>query len=255
MYLCAKNKKEDMELRNTFQSIIALHQREFPLDLQAREMQLPLDGGRIVTVTGIRRCGKSSLLGLTINRLLESGVPKERILYVGFDDERFLSMTPENFDELLQAYREMYPMIPLQDVYMFFDEIQLVQGWELFVLRVYKNYCKHIFITGSTAKMLSEEMASALRGWSDEYREYPLSFEEYLSFKGVEADKYSEEGKAMMASAFRDYCEEGGFPEVVRAKSRSEKVKILQSYFSTMLFRDMMEHYHIGASSTVVRYF
>ncbi len=59
----------------------------------------------------------------------------------------------------------------------------------------------------------------------------------------------------MMASAFRDYCEEGGFPEVVRAKSRSEKVKILQSYFSTMLFRDMMEHYHIGASSTVVRYF
>ncbi len=86
--------------------------------------------------------------------------------------------------------------IPLQDVYMFFDEIQLVQGWELFVLRVYKNYCKHIFITGSTAKMLSEEMASALRGWPDEYREYPLSFEEYLSFKGVEADKYSEEGKA-----------------------------------------------------------
>ena len=56
-------------------------------------------------------------------------------------------------------------------------------------------------------------MASALRGWSDEYREYPLSFEEYLSFKGVEADKYSEEGKAMMASAFRDYCEEGGFPD------------------------------------------
>lgn len=93
-----------MELRNTFQSIIALHQREFPLDLQAREMQLSLDGGRIVTVTGIRRCGKSSLLGLTINRLLESGVPKERILYVGFDDERFLSMAPEismNFYRLI----------------------------------------------------------------------------------------------------------------------------------------------------------
>lgn len=244
-----------MDLRSTFQSIIALHQRELPLDLQAREMQLPLDGGRIVTVTGIRRCGKSSLLGLTINRLLESGVPRERILYIGFDDERFLSMTPENFDELLQAYREMYPATSLQEVYMFFDEIQLVQGWELFVLRVYKNYCKHIFITGSTAKMLSEEMASALRGWPDEYREYPLNFQEYLSFREIQADKYSEEGKAMMSSAFREYCEEGGFPEVVRAKSKSEKVKILQSYFSTMLFRDMIEHYHIGASVSVVRYF
>lgn len=244
-----------MELRSTFQSIISLHQRELPLDLQDRKMQLPLDGGRIVTVTGIRRCGKSSLLGLTINRLLEAGVPKERILYVGFDDERFLSMTPDNFDELLQAYREMYPTTSLQDVYMFFDEIQLVSGWELFVLRVYKNYCKHIFITGSTAKMLSEEIASALRGWPDEYREYPLSFEEYLSFKGIEADKYSEEGKAMMTFAFRDYCDEGGLPEVVRAQTKSEKVKILQSYFSTMLFRDMIEHYHIGASVSVVRYF
>ncbi len=244
-----------MELRSTFQSIISLHQRELPLDLQDRKMQLPLDGGRIVTVTGIRRCGKSSLLGLTINRLLEAGVPKERILYEGFDDERFLSMTPDNFDELLQAYREMYPTTSLQNVYMFFDEIQLVSGWELFVLRVYKNYCKHIFITGSTAKMLSEEIASALRGWPDEYREYPLSFEEYLSFKGIEADKYSEEGKAMMTFAFRDYCDEGGFPEVVRAQTKSEKVKILQSYFSTMLFRDMIEHYHIGASVSVVRYF
>lgn len=244
-----------MELRSTFQSIISLHQRELPLDLQDRKMQLPLDGGRIVTVTGIRRCGKSSLFGLTINRLLEAGVPKERILYVGFDDERFLSMAPDNFDELLQAYREMYPTTSLQDVYMFFDEIQLVSGWELFVLRVYKNYCKHIFITGSTAKMLSEEIASALRGWPDEYREYPLGFEEYLSFKGIEADKYSEEGKAMMTFAFRDYCDEGGFPEVVRAQMKSEKVKILQSYFSTMLFRDMIEHYHIGASVSVVRYF
>ena len=244
-----------MDLKSTFQSIIALHQQEIPLDLQERATQLPLDEGRIVTVTGIRRCGKSSLLGLTIDRLLKNGVPRERILYVGFDDERFLSMSPDNFDELLQAYREMYPHIAIKDVYMFFDEIQLVKGWELFVLRVYKNYCKHIFITGSTAKMLSEEMASALRGWPDEYREYPLSFSEYLRFKNIKANRYTEEGKAVLASAFRTYCEEGGFPEVVLTTAKSDKIKILQSYFNTMLFRDMMEHYNIGTPSSVVRYF
>lgn len=244
-----------MDLRSTFQSIISLHQEELPLNLKARNTQLPLDGNRIVTVTGIRRCGKSSLLGLTINHLLENGVQRERILYVGFDDERFLSMSSENFDELLQAYREMYPETPLKDVYMFFDEIQLINGWELFVLRVYKNYCRHIFVTGSTAKMLSEEMASALRGWPDEYREYPLSFTEYLSFKDIEANKFSEEGKAKLTVAFRKYCEEGGFPEVVLQKSKTEKFKILQSYFNTMLFRDLMEHYHINASPSVVRYF
>ena len=244
-----------MELRSIFQSIISLHQEELPLDLQERSTQLPLDGNRIVTVTGIRRCGKSSLLGLTINRLLEQGVLRERILYVGFDDERFISMSPENFDELLQAYRGMYPETSLKDVYMFFDEIQLIQGWELFVLRVYKNYCKHIFVTGSTAKMLSEEMASALRGWPDEYREYPLNFEEYLAFKGIKTNQFSEEGKAKLAVASRGYCEEEGFHEVVLEKSKMEKVKILQSYFNTMLFRDMIEHYHIGASPSVVRYF
>lgn len=244
-----------MDLRSIFQSIISLHQEELPLNLKARNTQLPLDGNRIVTVTGIRRCGKSSLLGLTINHLLEKGVPRERILYVGFDDERFLSMSSENFDELLQAYREMYPETPLKDVYMFFDEIQLINGWELFVLRVYKNYCRHIFVTGSTAKMLSEEMASALRGWPDEYHEYPLNFTEYLSFKDIKANKFSEEGKAKLAVAFRCYCEEGGFPEVVLQKSKTEKYKILQSYFNTMLFRDLMEHYHINASPSVVRYF
>ncbi len=244
-----------MNLRSTFQSIISLHQEEIPLSLQNRNTQLPLDGNRIVTVTGIRRCGKSSLLGLTINRLLEKGIPREHILYVGFDDERFMSMGAEDFDELLQAYREMYPEIPLKDVYMFFDEIQLIDGWELFILRVFKNYCKHIFVTGSTAQMLSAEMVSALRGWPDEYREYPLSFEEYLAFKGIKASRYSEEGRAKLTVAFRAFCEEGGFPEVVLQRSKTEKVKILQSYFNTMLFRDLMEHYHVGASPTVVRYF
>ena len=244
-----------MKLRSTFQSLISLHQEELPYNLIDRKVVLPIDSGKIITVTGIRRCGKSSLLGLAMNSLLKAGVPKERILYIGFDDERFASMGTDDFDEILQAYREMYPENSLEDVYLFFDEIQLIDGWELFVLRVYKNYCRNIFITGSTAKMLSEEMASALRGWPDEYKEYPLSFEEYLIFKGVKANKYSERGKAVMAKEFREYCREGGFPQVVLAQGVSEKTKLLQSYFNTMLFRDMIEHYNITTPPAVVRYF
>ena len=109
-----------MELRKTFQSIIALHQQDFPFDLHERSTKLPIDGNRIVTVTGIRRCGKSSQLGLVINQLLNNGVRPEQILYIGFDDERFLSMSAQNFDEILQAYREMFPEQSLKDVYMFF---------------------------------------------------------------------------------------------------------------------------------------
>lgn len=244
-----------MNLRNIFQSIIALHQEEIPLSLHERSLQLPLNKQRIVTVTGVRRCGKSSLLHLTINRLLASGVDKEQILYIGFDDERLSNMDVSDFDEILQAYRLMYPDRPLSSVYMFFDEIQIVKGWELFVLRVYKNYCKNVYVTGSTAQMLSGEMSSALRGWPDEYTEYPLSFKEFIAFKGVKANRYTEEGAALMANMFKSYLLTGGFPQAVLADVETERVKLLQAYFNTMLFRDMIEHYNISASPSVVRYF
>ena len=244
-----------MNLRNIFQSIIALHQEEIPLSLHERSLQLPLNKQRIVTVTGVRRCGKSSLLHLTINRLLASGVDKEQILYIGFDDERLANMDVSDFDEILQAYRLMYPDRPLSSVYMFFDEIQIVKGWELFVLRVYKSYCKNVYVTGSTAQMLSGEMSSALRGWPDEYTEYPLSFKEFIAFKGVKANRYTEEGAALMANMFKSYLLTGGFPQAVLANVETERVKLLQAYFNTMLFRDIIEHYNISASPSVVRYF
>mgnify|MGYP002673970595 FL=1 len=244
-----------MNLRNIFQSIIALHQEEIPLSLYERSLQLPLNKQRIVTVTGVRRCGKSSLLHLTINRLLALGVDKEQILYIGFDDERLVNMDVSDFDEILQAYRLMYPDRPLSSVYMFFDEIQIVKGWELFVLRVYKNYCKNVYVTGSTAQMLSGEMSSALRGWPDEYTEYPLSFKEFIVFKGIKANRYTEEGAALMANMFNSYLLTGGFPQAVLANVETERVKLLQAYFNTMLFRDMIEHYNISASPSVVRYF
>lgn len=97
-----------MNLRKTFQSIIALHQEEIPMSLYDRALQLPINEQNIVTVTGVRRCGKSSLMGLTINRLLAAGVAKEQILYVAFDDERLSEMQVSDCDEILQAYREMY---------------------------------------------------------------------------------------------------------------------------------------------------
>ena len=225
------------------------------MSLHERSLQFPLNKQRIVTVTGVRRCGKSSLLHLTINRLLASGVDKEQILYIGFDDERLANMDVSDFDEILQAYRLMYPDRPLSSVYMFFDEIQIVKGWELFVLRVYKSYCKNVYVTGSTAQMLSGEMSSALRGWPDEYTEYPLSFKEFIAFKGVKANRYTEEGAALMANMFKSYLLTGGFPQAVLANVETERVKLLQAYFNTMLFRDMIEHYNISASPSVVRYF
>ena len=245
-----------MELRRTFQTLISSHQGEMPYNnLKQRTLSLPVNGDDIVTVTGIRRCGKSSLLKLTINRLLAAGVPRENILFIEFDDERLSSMAVSDFDDILQAYRDIYPNRPLRDVYLFFDEIQLINGWELFVLRTFKNCSRHIFITGSTAEMLSGEMASALRGWPDEYVEYTLDFNEFIRFRALSPNPYTEDGSAIARSQFRQYCSIGGYPRAVLAENESARTKILQSYFNTMLFRDMIEHYEIKSSPAVVRYF
>ena len=123
--------------------LIAGFQAGLPVEVYPRELMLPVDSNKIITVPGVRRCGKSSLFLLVINQLIsEKGIRKEQILFLNFDDERLL-FDAENFDEILQAYRELYPDISLKDVYMFFDEIQMAEDWQPFVRRVYEQECRH----------------------------------------------------------------------------------------------------------------
>lgn len=243
-----------MNLRQIIQSLIAIKQKELPFEVLPRELKLPLNSGKIITVPGVRRCGKSSLMMLAINELIKNGVRREQILWIGFDDERLYDMQTKDLDEIIQAYMEMHPDIPIDSVYMFFDEIQIVKGWELFILRLFKTYCKNIFVSGSNAQMLSEELATALRGWPLEYEEFPLSFKEFCLFKGVETDIYTESGRAKLKMAFKEYNSGSAFPEVVLQKEQSIKDRELQSYFNTMLFRDLVEHYDLSNPS-MIRYF
>ena len=202
----------------------------------------------------MRRAGKSSLLMLTVNKLLASGVKREQILWVNFDDERLDRMPVEELDEVLQAYREMYPDIELKDVYMFFDEIQNIDGWDLFVLRVFKSYCRNVYVTGSNAKLLSSEISTALRGWTLDYEMLPLSFREFCRFKGIDAHSYLESDKAKRYAAMEEYIHGGGFPKVVLSTDKSMKLRLLQGYFNTMLFRDLAER-HAIKNIEALRYF
>ncbi len=233
---------------------IAMRQAEFPTDLKKRDNPLPVNEGKIVTIPGVRRCGKSSRMEAVVNRLLASGVERERFLWVSFDDERLVTMQSSDLDLIIEAYREMYPDIEMSSVYMFFDEIQLIENWEYFVMRLYKHYSKNIYISGSNASMLSSELKSALRGWPDEEETMPLSFAEYCEFKGVKVDSWLESDIAKLRNAFFAYNNEGGFPEVVLTQNPLQKVKILQTYFDTMLLKDLVEHYELS-NIEVLRYF
>ena len=243
-----------MARKELFKSLIALSQAELPFERIEREIDLPVQPELIITVPGVRRAGKSSLLMLTVNKLLASGVKREQILWVNFDDERLDRMPMEELDEVLQAYREMYPDIELKDVYMFFDEIQNIDGWDLFVLRVFKSYCRNVYVTGSNAKLLSSEISTALRGWTLDYEMLPLSFREFCRFKGIDAHSYLESDKAKRYAAMEEYIHGGGFPKVVLSTDKSMKLRLLQGYFNTMLFRDLAER-HAIKNIEALRYF
>ena len=243
-----------MARKELFKSLIALSQAELPFERIEREIDLPVQPELIITVPGVRRAGKSSLLMLTVNKLLASGVKREQILWVNFDDERLDRMPTEELDEVLQAYREMYPEIELKDVYMFFDEIQNIDGWDLFVLRVFKSYCRNVYVTGSNAKLLSAEISTALRGWTLDYEMLPLSFREFCRFTGIDAHSYLESDKAKRYAAMEEYIHGGGFPKVVLSTDKSVKLRLLQGYFNTMLFRDLAER-HAIKNIEALRYF
>ena len=240
--------------KSYLKSQIAMRQSEFPTDLKKRDEPLPVGSGKIVTIPGVRRCGKSSRMENVINELLSSGVARERFLWVSFDDERMVHMTSDELDQIIEAYREMYPDIEMASVYMFFDEIQLITDWEYFIMRLYKHYSKNIYISGSNATMLSTELKSALRGWPEEEETLPLSFREYCEFHGISTDSWLESDIARLRNAFVRYNDEGGFPEVVLTPNPLQKVKILQTYFDTMLLKDLAEHYGLS-NIEVLRYY
>lgn len=241
-----------MKKKELLKQLIATFQNSLPIAVLEREISLPVDSQKIITVPGVRRCGKSSLFLLLINQLLTNGISKEQILFLNFDDER-LPFNAENLDEILQAYRELHPDIPLKEAYLFFDEIQMADDWQPFVRRVYEQECRNIFITGSNSRMLSSELSTSLRGRTLQYEEFPLSFKEYCLFRQIDTNYYVATNQARIINAFKEYLQKGGFPEVVLSQE-IYKERILQEYFFVMLYKDLIERYEIK-NATPVRYF
>ena len=223
--------------------IIEFQQRELPT-LMKRRLVINTDLQLIVSIIGARRSGKTYLLYQSMNYLVAQGVARENIIFLNLEDERLILQTNQ-LDLILQGFSELYPDKKLSDCYFFFDEIQNINGWEKFIRRIFDNYSKHVFITGSNAKLLSTEIADSLRGRTFTYTVYPVSFVEYLEFKEVEFDIINPRKKAKVINNALQFIKQGGFPEVINFEN-DVRIKILQSYFNTMIFRDIVERYKIN---------
>lgn len=238
--------------KELLKELIVAFQESIPAKLFSRAVVPPTDTDKIIALRGVRRCGKSSLLQLCVNQLIESGIARDQILFLNFDDER-LQFELADFDLIIQSYQELFPTIPLTNTYIFFDEVQLNKGWEQFVRRVYDQHTKHIYLTGSNSKMLSSEIATSLRGRTLQYEVLPLSFSEFCNFRQLESNVYSTVNKPKLIAAFTEYLHFGGFPEVV-LMHHEHYDRILQEYYFVMLYKDLVERYELK-NTAAIKYF
>ncbi len=241
-----------MKRKQVIKEVIIDNQNINLSKVNKRTIELPIHSTKIVSLTGVRRSGKTYLLLYTIYRLLKNKVDKSNIIYINFEDER-LDLNTEDLDLILQAYRELYPGNNLDNCYFFFDEIQNIPQWEKFIRRLYENFSKNIFITGSNSNMLSSDIATSLRGRNINYEIFPLSFNEYLRFKHIKAEVTGSKQKSTIINALTSYVKEGGFPELLEVPNELRQ-KVLQEYFYVMLYKDLIERYNISNASTL-KYF
>ena len=178
----------------------------------------------------------------------------ERILYFNFEDER-LHLSSKELDLIFTVISGVVSRPKLSDCYFFFDEVQEVEGWEKFINRIYASISRHLFITGSNAKLLSKEIATALRGRTITFEIYPLSFAEYVGVLAPKMKSHSSlADKAKLISIFLTVsCIKVVFRSWLNKEDKL-KDKILQEYFNVMVLRDLIERYQISNSSTL-KYF
>lgn len=183
-------------------------------------------------VIGVRRSGKSTLCHKV---LLERGV---NYGYANFDDDRFAKLQTEDLNTVLSCVYQVYGT----DIqYIFLDEIQNVDGWHLFVNRLLRSNL-HVVVTGSNAKLLSGELATHLTGRYNEIHLFPFSFREYCSFRRIDTRGITTKAEAEKKTAFIDYINDGGFPEMQNLRNKRGYV---QSLMEAIISKDIQQRFKI----------
>lgn len=212
--------------------------------VRPRHLELPLDSPKVVTLTGVRRSGKTFLMFHTIQRLLASGVDRRSILYLNLSDDRLYPALLEELDLILPAHGEIYPETMSGRRYLFLDEVQEVAGWERYVRRIHDTEDVRVFVTGSSSRLLARDLAPALRGRSLGFEVFPLSFAETAEFLGLPRRRYNREDETRLAHALERYVRWGGLPEIVLAEAALRPL-ILAEYASLIFYREVVERYAV----------
>ena len=240
------------------QKLIATLMEEFTAKLAQSEgntpraYQFPSIKNKVNVAIGMRRTGKTYFLLQTIRQLFPKKIPLSQILYVNFEDDRLLPANQKTLVELIDTFFKINPENHDKRCYLFFDEIQNVEGWPTVIRRLLDTKNVEIYLTGSSAKLLSKEIATSLRGRAISTEIWPYSFNEYLLAKQVALPKkpLGQKKIDMFLQHLQNYLQQGGFPETINL-SISDRNRVLQDYLDIVIFRDIVERYNVTNISLI----
>ena len=213
---------------------------------QARDIDL--EGlNRILAIVGPRRSGKTYFMYQLIDSLLSNGgYKKQDVLFIDFEDYRLSGFSGDDVDDLFVAFHQLAGKYPR---FLFFDEIQHFPDWNRVLRTLHNRRRFKIVISGSNSKLLDQEVATELRGRYENVLMLPFSFREYLSYRNISFSPTSlhTAARGSIVAAFDKYVKHGGFPEVIMSQDSAERRRLLQNYFRTIFYRDILERHNIKA--------
>jgi len=219
-----------------------------------RMLRFPATDQMIKVAIGMRRAGKTYTLYQKINQLLDQGVKKERILFIDFEDDRLLPMSAKEMGQLLDEFYSIYPENHHKKCYFFLDEVQNIKDWHQVIRRYFKSKNVDLTITGSSAKLLSKEINTSLRGRSLSVEILPYSFDEFRTAHHLSKPKppFGRQAYDVGNKQMLDYFTKGGFPAVQSMETHDWR-DTLQSYVDTVILKDIIERHSI-TNITLLKY-
>ena len=218
--------------------------------LTRRDIRLPAVPGKALAVIGVRRSGKTTFLWQSLSERQAAGAPREALLMLALEDDRLVGLQAADLAWLMEEYYRQYPAYRGgRQVTLFLDEIQTVPGWEGFARRLMDTEKVELFLSGSSARLLSREVATSMRGRALEVLIHPFSFRESLRHAGVEPEstwnRLPAPARSDLDHRLRRYLVEGGFPEAQGIEAR-DRSALLRSYVDVVVLRDVIERYAVS---------
>lgn len=216
-----------------------------------RNMDISLEKNFINDIVGPRRSGKTYLMFLTIKKILEK-TDKESTIYINFENRKLLPLQETYFNDIIGFIYGENLIERYKTVYLFLDEVQRIDKWEQYVRSIYDEFKEKIkiFVSGSSANLLSKEYSKLLTGRHLTTYVTPLSFKEFLDFKKIKipSKNFTEQEESIIKKKLREYLKNGGFPDVVLGK---EKDEIISQLFTDIVTRDVLSRIDVRKEDVV----